>query len=140
MEANAIYFHSDVPLPIALAVVILDIMRTIGWIVAGVAVVMILAGSAGAAIHALFPAVFDDQGIAHDLKVLVMTLCCTVVAYVAGGYVAKRGLMFGIVLLAVAAIGTFLHFDRAPKWYHIANLASVVPASILGARLRGSPR
>jgi hypothetical protein len=101
---------------------------------------MILAGTAGAAIHAMFPAVFDDQGIAHDLKVLVLTLSCTVMSYVAGGYVAKRGLVFGIVLLAVSAIGTFLHFDRAPKWYHIANLASVVPASILGARLRRGRR
>jgi hypothetical protein len=110
-------------------------MRTVGWIVAGVATVMILAGAAGAAIQAIFPAAFDDQGIAHDRKVLVITLCCTVAAYVAGGYVARRAVLFGIVLLAVAAAGTFAHFDRAPTWYHIANLASIIPASALGARL-----
>jgi hypothetical protein len=115
-------------------------MRTAGWIVAGIATVMILAGVAGAAIRAIFPAAFDDQGIAHDLKVLVMTLCSTVAAYVAGGYVARRGLLFGIVLLAVSAAGTFAHFDRAPKWYHIANLASAIPASVLGARLRRGRR
>jgi hypothetical protein len=116
------------------------IMRTVGWIVAGVATVMILAGFAGAAIQAIFPTVFDDQGIAHDMKVFVITLGCTVAAYVAGGYVAKRGLVFGIVLLAVSAAGTFAHFARAPKWYHIANLASTIPASVLGARLRRGRR
>jgi hypothetical protein len=111
-------------------------MRTVGWIAAGLATVMILAGAAGAALQAIFPAAFDDQGVAHDMKVFVLALCCTVASYMAGGYVAKRGTLFGGVLLAIAAAGTFAHFDRAPKWYHVANLASVVPASLVGARLR----
>ena len=123
-----------------LAMVILDIMRTLAWIVAGIAVVIIVAGTVGAVLQAMFPTYFDDQGIAHDLKLFVVTLCCTIGSYVAGGYVAKRGLLFGLVLLAIAALSTFAYFDWAPKWYHIANLASVVPASMLGARLRRGRR
>ena len=120
--------------------VILDVMRTAAWIVAGLVVVIIVAGTAGAALQAMFPTYFDDQGIAHDLKLFVITLFCSVASYVAGGYLAKRGLLFGVVLLTIAALSTFAYFDRAPTWYHIANLASVIPASMLGARLRRGRR
>jgi type III secretory pathway component EscS len=119
-------------------VVILDIMRTIAWIVAGIAVVTVIAGTVGAVLQIAFPSSYDDQGIAHDLKLFVITLCCTVAAYVAGGFVANRGKLFAGVLFAVGAIGTYFHYDKAPRWYHIANLASIAPAALLGSRLRKS--
>ena len=115
-------------------------MRTLAWVSAGIAVVWMVAATAGAVLQFAFPSSYDDQGVAHDLKLFVITLGCAVAAYVAGGFVANRGKLFAVVLFALGAIGTYFHYDKAPRWYHIANLVSLVPASMLGARLRRGRR
>ena len=95
----------------------------------------------------LFPSKFDDQGIAHDIRVLVFVLCYAVAFYVLGGFLAasfaphskrKHALVYGVLVLAIGAAATAARYDTAPRWFHIANLASTLPAAALGGRLRGS--
>jgi hypothetical protein len=95
----------------------------------------------------LFPSKFDDQGVAHDMGVLIFVLCYAVAFYVLGGFLAaafapraklKHALVYGVLVLAIGVAATTPRFDAAPKWFYIANLASAVPAAALGGRLRGS--
>ena len=95
----------------------------------------------------LFPSTFDDQGVAHDMGVLIFVLCYAVAFYVLGGFLAaafapraklKHALVYGVLVLAIGVAATTPRFDAAPKWFYIANLASAVPAAGLGGRLRGS--
>jgi hypothetical protein len=95
----------------------------------------------------LFPSKFDDQGVAHDIRVLIFVLCYAVLFYVLGGFFAasfaphskvKHALAYGVLILAIGAAATVARYNTAPRWFHIANLATTVPAALLGGRLRGS--
>jgi hypothetical protein len=95
----------------------------------------------------VFPSKFDDQGAAHDMGILIFVLCYAVAFYLLGGFFAaafaprakfKHALVYGVLILAIGVAATATRYDAAPKWFHIANLASTVPAAAFGGRLRGS--
>lgn len=89
----------------------------------------------------LFPARFDDQGAVHDMGVLVIMMMFNVVLFVLGGLLVasdaahskyKHAIAFGVFVLAIGAVPPLY---PAPKWFHIANLVSTIPAAAIGARL-----
>jgi hypothetical protein len=50
------------------------------------------------------------------------------------------GLAAGALLLVVGIAVQVSYWDALPVWWHLAFLVSIVPFTLLGARLRGGPR
>ena len=48
--------------------------------------------------------------------------------------------VLGLVQLAMAVVATINFWDDAPAWYHLTFLALLVPANVLGGRLRLSQK
>ena len=120
-------------------------MRSIGIILATFALTSILALGGDLLLIRLFPASFDDQGVSHDARMLGVMLLYTIALSCLGGYLAARfatsakrrhAMFFGLVVLAATAIGTYVNYYTAPPWYHNANLLTVLPAAVLGGRIR----
>jgi hypothetical protein len=120
-------------------------MRSVGAVLTAFAIASILAIGADYLMFRLFPASFDNQGISHDARVLVLVLCYSIGFVCLGGYIAaalathskrKHAIGFGIVILAATAVATSQNSDSAPAWYNISNLAMVLPAAAFGGRLR----
>ncbi|HYI95400.1 MAG TPA: hypothetical protein VEX68_17805 [Bryobacteraceae bacterium] len=120
-------------------------MKSLGIILATFALTSILALGGDFLLMRLFPASFDDQGVSHDARILGVMLLYTIALSCLGGYLVARftpsakrrhAMVFGLVLLIATAVGTYVNYYSAPPWYHYANLLTVLPAAILGGRIR----
>ena len=66
----------------------IELMRSIGIILAAFALTSILALGGDLLLIRLFPASFDDQGVSHDARMLGATLLYTITLSCLGGYLA----------------------------------------------------
>jgi peptidoglycan/LPS O-acetylase OafA/YrhL len=97
------------------------------------------------AFRAMSPAAFAANGQARDIGVLIFVLAYTAAFGIAGGYVAARfadrrpvahALALGIVALIISTVITIFAWSTRPAWYHIMALLLVLPAALLGGKLR----
>ena len=58
-------------------------------------------------------------------------------AAVAGGDATRAGLVAGVALLLVGLGVQISSWDLLPVWYHLVFLALLIPATVVGAHLKG---
>ena len=64
-------------------------MRSVWAILGAFLITSLLFRAADFTMLHLFPSKFDDQGVAHDMGVLIFVLCYAVVFYVLGGFLRR---------------------------------------------------
>ncbi len=97
------------------------------------------------ALRRLMPDWFAADGRVQDSSALIITLIYTALSGVVGGYVAARiairrpllhaGILGG-VMLALTALYTAAVWSTSAQWFHLATLAMVLPAALLGGKIR----
>ena len=119
-------------------------LRSIGAIVIGFLVIAALAFGADALLRALMPSAFEGGRIDSTPVLLLATAYIGVFA-VFGCYLTARlapnrpmmhALVLGVLGLLFNIAGSVAMWDTAPAWYHILNLALVMPYAYLSGRLR----
>jgi multisubunit Na+/H+ antiporter MnhB subunit len=97
------------------------------------------------ALRRLMPGSFAPDGGVQASEVFAVTLVYTALFGLIGGYVAARiairrpllhAAILGGIMLAFAALSAALLWSTAPPWYHLATLAMVLPAALIGGKIR----
>jgi hypothetical protein len=123
------------------------VMRSLGAVLAGIAVGVALSIGTDQALHAT--GVFPPAGQPMSGELFVLATAYRTVYGVAGSYVTarlapNRPMMHALVLgglgLVVCVVGSVATWNRGPEfgphWYPLALVALAMPQSWLGAKLR----
>ena len=119
--------------------------RSILAIVTGFIVIASLSLSADRVVHFMWPGAFDATGRTESVGLLTFTLAYVALFAVLGCYLAARlapnrpmghALLLGVLGLVFTAVGTIAAWAMAPAWYHVAELALVMPYAWVGGHLR----
>ena len=109
---------------------------------AGTNIVSLLADTASLK---LVPQAFDARSRPLDPQGLLLMLAGTALAGVVGGYLTARmaagrpiahAAVLGGVQLMLALVANILSWDSGPAWFHLATLALVMPAALVGGKIR----
>jgi hypothetical protein len=120
-------------------------VRSLFAVAAGFAGTNIISLLADNACAALVPQAFDAQGRPLDTHGLLLLLAGTLLAGVGGGYLTARmagrrhvthAAALGAVQLVFAVVASILTWKGAPVWFHLATLVLIVPAAVLGGKIR----
>jgi len=122
--------------------------RSIGAVVTGLLVVVILSTGTDMALHA--GGVFPPAGQPMVAALWLLATAYRMVYGVAGSYLAARlapdrpmthALALGVVGLALSTVGAVATWNRGPafgpKWYSLSLIATAMPCAWAGGRLRG---
>jgi hypothetical protein len=123
------------------------ILRSIGAVLAGVIVIFILSLGTDVALHAtgIYPPWFQPM----SESLFLLATAYRVVYTVLGGYITARlapnrpmqhALGLGVVGLVLGTAGTVIAWragpELGPKWYPLALIATALPCTWLGGKLR----
>jgi hypothetical protein len=120
------------------------VVRSILAVLLGMAVWAVLWIASNQALTAAMPEAFGDEGLLLENSLLWLYLLDSVVLSVLAGWVTGRvagrrqlahGLALGLAQLAIGVAVQASAWDDMPLWYHLAFLALLIPASVLGANL-----
>jgi hypothetical protein len=120
-------------------------LRSVLAIGAGFFTSSILSLTGDYALRRLMPDSFTPDGGVEGANVFAITLFYTALFGVVGGYVAARiaiqrpllhAAILGGVMLGLSALSAVLLWSTAPPWYHLATLAAVLPAALIGGKIR----
>lgn len=116
--------------------------RSVGAVFAGYVTWTVIWLVANAAIAAGWSTAFDERGGTSNTGVLLAVLMVAVAASLVSGWlttkIASRGPLQHASVLGLALLATGIGVQASawnllPQWFHIAFLASLVPATLLGA-------
>ena len=119
-------------------------VRSLLAVPAGMAVWAVLWIGSNQALTAAMPAAFGDDGMLLENSLYWLYLLDSVVLSVLAGWVTGRvagrrqvahGFVLGLAQLAIGIAVQASVWDDVPLWYHLAFLALLIPASVLGANL-----
>ena len=119
-------------------------LRSVLAVLAGVALWGGLWVASHSALLAILPDAFSDEGSLLNGSLLWLYLLDSVVLSILAGWVTARiagrkpiahGLTLGAVQLAIGAAVQAGVWSDMPLWYHLAFLALLIPANVLGANL-----
>jgi hypothetical protein len=121
--------------------------RSIGAVVAGLLVIVVLSTATDAVMHAT--GVFPPAGQPMSNALWLLATAYRIVYGIAGCYIAARlapdrpmqhALVLGVVGLVVSIAGAAATWNRGPgfgpKWYPLAVIAIALPCAWMGGRLR----
>lgn len=120
-------------------------LRSILAVIAGSVTWMVTALGMDFVLMSVAPQWFGPGGRTERAPVLLFMMCYALGFSVLGGYVAAavarrreiaHAFVLGLVQLAMGVAATINFWDTAPAWYHLTFLALLVPANVLGGRLR----
>jgi hypothetical protein len=121
------------------------VIRGILAVVAGFVAWSVIWFGGNTAVQSAFASRFNTDRSTSDVVVLVLLLLLSVVCSLAAGFVTalvarKRwqamAWVQAIVLLAVGIVVEVGMWKLLPAWYHVVFLLLLVPATLVGARLR----
>jgi len=123
-------------------------LRSVGAVLAGLVVVVVLSTATDAALHA--SGVFPSLGKPMSDMLFAVAALYRFVYGVASGFVAARlapaqpmrhAMILGVIGLALGALGAALTWNNGPEfgphWYPLVVAVSALPACWLGGRLAG---
>ena len=120
-------------------------LRSILAVAAGFALWTVLWLGSNGLTAAAAPDAFNPDGSTDAVGLLLLFLVLSVVFSVVSGYVtalvarrkeAQHALYLGLLLLAVGLFVQVQVWDLMPLWYHLLFLVLLVPAALVGGRLR----
>ncbi len=94
----------------------------------------------------LFSARFNADGTTDDALVLCVILWGSIGTSLLSAWVAAKiarrkpvfhALALGVILLVVGILVQLQYWEVMPLWYHVAFLASLIPACYIGGVLQG---
>lgn len=118
--------------------------RSLFAIVAGFLVIGTLSFGTDAIVRTMVPGAFDGAG-QDRLALLLLSILyvgayavfgCWLTARLAPDRPLRHALILGVLGLCFNIAGTIAMWDKAPVWYHVVQLALVMPYAWLGGRLR----
>ncbi|HEV2764407.1 MAG TPA: hypothetical protein VGV38_15620 [Pyrinomonadaceae bacterium] len=124
-------------------------VRSILAVIAGSVTWMVTALGMDTLLMSFAPQWFGPGGRVESVPVLLFMMCYALAFSVLGAYVAAaiarrreiaHAFALGLVQLALGVAATIKFWDTAPALYHIIFLALLVPANLLGGRLRQSQK
>ena len=119
--------------------------RSVVAIVVGFVLIAVLSFGTDAAVRAAFPGSFGPNQATTDRGILLASILYVGLFAVVGCYVTARlaprrpmahALVLGLLGLLFSIGGTIAMWDSAPAWYHVVQLALVMPWAWLGGWLR----
>ena len=119
--------------------------RSILAIVSGFVAIALLSLSADRLVHHMWPGAFDAAGRTDSVGMLTFTLAYVALFAVLGCYLAARlapnrpmshALVLGLLGVVFTGVGTIGAWATAPAWYHVADVALVMPYAWVGGHLR----
>lgn len=119
--------------------------RSIVAVVVGFVLIAVLAFGTDAVIRATMPGSFAPNGATTDMGILLASIAYVGLFAVIGCYVAARlaprrpmahALVLGLLGLVFNVAGSIAMWDTAPAWYHVTQIALVMPWAWLGGWLR----
>lgn len=114
---------------------------SIGAVVAGFVVILVLSTATDALLHAtgVYPAGQRMSGslflLALTYRVLFGVAGCSIAARLAPDRPMRHALALGAVGVALSTVGAMAMWDAGPPWYSLANIAMALPAAWLGGKL-----
>lgn len=122
-------------------------LRSIAAVVAGFVLWTLLWLISNQALMVVASEHFGPEGATDHPGVLSIVLALSVVFSVLAGWlsatIAQRpaaALAVGLLLLAVGIFVQSQYWQLMPLWYHLIFLALLLPAALLGGRIRASRR
>ena len=93
-------------------------------------------------------AVFNKEPFDPSTTVLCMNLIRSIVTSVISGFLAaliagenrRSPLVLGVILLIVGVLVEVIAWNYLPMWYHFAFLLLLIPATIVGGKLKKSSK
>ena len=122
-------------------------IRSLSAVIAGFMVWTVVFLGGNQLFFVLFRGRYREDMSTDDGLVLLATLLLSVLASVAAGWVAvaiaktkprQHAAVLGLVLLAVGIWVQLMSWDALPLWYNLCFLVLLLPATILGGRLRSA--
>ena len=119
--------------------------RSIVAVVVGFVLIAVLSFGTDAAIRAALPGSFSPNGATTDRGLLLASVVYVGLFAVLGCYVTARlaprrpmahALVLGLLGLVFNIAGTIAMWNAAPVWYHVTQIALVMPWAWLGGWLR----
>jgi len=79
--------------------------------------------------------------VSISVYLIFQSVLCSLIAGFAAAAIAKENrkstLALGVLLLATGVFVEAYHWNYFPLWYHVLFLLLLIPATVLGGRLRG---
>jgi len=120
----------------------MQVLRSIGAVVAGLAVTVLLSVATDMAMPAL--GVFGADGVPRDNGGFIVATLYRLVYAIDGCWIAARlaptqpmrhAIALGLIGLVLATIGLLVGAGRGPLWYPVALVITALPCAWLGGRL-----
>ena len=124
-----------------------SILRSVGAVLAGLLVVIIITTATDAIMHAT--GIFPPWGQPMSDSLFVLAFAYRIVYGIAGGYITARlapnkpvehAVLLGAVGLVLSLAGTAATWNRGPefgpKWYPLALIVIAIPTAWLGGKLK----
>ncbi|MEM7344002.1 MAG: hypothetical protein AAF485_07150 [Chloroflexota bacterium] len=122
-------------------------LRIILSVLAGFFLWTILWLTSNAALAALMPNSFREDGSTSNVGLLITILILSIIFSIVAGYVAAKiaqtgkwtaAWALGILQLVVGVFVQLQFWNVLPLWYHLIFLALLLPGILLGAKLKSS--
>ena len=123
-----------------------SILRSVGAVLAGLLVVIIITTATDALLHAT--GIFPPWGKPMSDSLFVLTFAYRVVYGIVGGYITarlapdqpiKHALLLGVIGFVLSLAGAAATWNRGPefgpKWYPLVLIVIAIPTAWLGGKL-----
>lgn len=128
-----------------------SILRSVGAVLAGLLVVIIITTATDAIMHAT--GIFPPWGQPMSDSLFVLAFAYRIVYGIAGGYITAQlapdkpvahAVLLGVVGFVLSLTGAAATWNRGPefgpKWYPLALIVIAIPTAWLGGKLVSRPR
>lgn len=126
-----------------------NILRSVGAVLAGLLVVIIITTATDALMHAT--GIFPPWGQPMSDSLFVLAFAYRIVYGIVGGYITariapnqpvKHALLLGVIGFVLSLAGAAATWNRGPefgpKWYPLALIVIAIPTAWLGGKLKQS--
>lgn len=117
-------------------------LKSVGAIVAGLLATVVTTTLVDSIMHST--GVFPEFGVAMSNELFILALAyrivlnafgCMITAKLAPYYPLTHAYILGGIGMSFATAGAYIHWDKGPGWYAIANIVIALPCAWLGWKM-----